>query len=129
MELVRADDDLEPGDYHIAAELTEMSFGKWEGLTHLEIREDRGIQELAAKETNPWGFVYPGGESYALVYERVTGWLERLNRDTLTISHAVVGRCVQAYLMGAKAQDVPAIPMPQGEPLFYSEGKVTWLSQ
>ena len=54
----------------------EMSFGRWEGFTFAELQA-REAQALAARERDKWGFVLPGGESYAQLEVRV----QRLVRE------------------------------------------------
>jgi probable phosphoglycerate mutase len=68
---------LPPGRYRLEATLMELSFGAWEGLTWAEIRA-RDPAAVAARRADKWGFAPPGGESYAMLAERVRGWLDSL---------------------------------------------------
>ena len=45
--------------------LTEISFGRWEGLTYAELQATAARDVLAARERDKWDFAPPGGESYA----------------------------------------------------------------
>ena len=53
----------------------EMSFGRWEGFTFAELQA-REAAALAARERDKWGFVLPGGESYAQLEVRVRAWYD-----------------------------------------------------
>ena len=66
MELMRAAIGLDPAGYRTDARLMEMSFGRWEGFTFAELQA-REASALAERERDKWGFVLPGGESYALL--------------------------------------------------------------
>ncbi|HEX2265287.1 MAG TPA: histidine phosphatase family protein, partial [Solirubrobacterales bacterium] len=70
MELMRAAISLSPESYRVDERLTELSFGSWEGLTWKEIRA-REPQGAARRQQDKWGYVPPGGESYAMLAERV----------------------------------------------------------
>ena len=70
MELMRAGMGLDPAAYRTDARLMEMSFGRWEGFTFAELQA-REAPALAERERDKWGFVLPGGESYAQLQVRV----------------------------------------------------------
>ena len=61
---MRAAMGLDPDAYRTDARLMEMSFGRWEGFTFAELQA-REAAALAERERDKWGFVLPGGESYA----------------------------------------------------------------
>jgi probable phosphoglycerate mutase len=75
----------------------EMSFGRWEGFTFAELQAREG-PALAAREHDKWGFVLPGGESYALLQVRVRAWYETVERDTVVSAHGGVCRALIAHL-------------------------------
>jgi probable phosphoglycerate mutase len=97
MELMRMGLELDPEGYRTDARLMEMSFGRWEGFTFAELqaRESNG---LAARERDKWGFVLPGGESYAQLVVRVREWYESVEVDTVVSSHGGVCRALMAHL-------------------------------
>jgi probable phosphoglycerate mutase len=97
MELMRLALGLDPGGYRTDARLMEMSFGRWEGFTFAELRS-REAQALAARERDKWGFVLPGGESYALLERRVGAWYDELERDSVVAAHGGVCRVLMAHL-------------------------------
>src|SRR6185436_14214328 len=82
MELMRAGLGLDPDQYRTDARLMEMSFGRWEGFTFAELKT-REANALAARERDKWGFVLPGGESYAQLEVRVQAWYQSVERATV----------------------------------------------
>lgn len=97
MELMRTAMGLDAGSYRTDARLMEMSFGRWEGFTYAELQA-REAPALAARELDKWGFVLPGGESYAQLQVRVRAWYEGLQRDCVVAAHGGVCRALIAHL-------------------------------
>jgi broad specificity phosphatase PhoE len=97
MELMRAAMGLDPGAYRTDARLMEMSFGRWEGFTFAELQA-REAPALAERERDKWGFVLPGGESYARLQVRVRAWYQGIARDTVVSAHGGVCRALIAHL-------------------------------
>jgi probable phosphoglycerate mutase len=103
MELMRAELGLPPQHYRTDARLMEMSFGRWEGYTFAELQA-RESRALAARERDKWGFVLPGGESYAQLVVRVGAWYADIERDTVVSAHGGVCRALIAHLGIAKPE-------------------------
>jgi broad specificity phosphatase PhoE len=87
--------------------LTECDLGQWEGLDWQTIRarEPEAYQKFM---TNPAGFGYPGGESFADVHQRSQVALEEIlvnhqGRSILVVAHHVVNRTYLAGLLGLGA--------------------------
>jgi broad specificity phosphatase PhoE len=97
MELMRGAMGLEPGAYRTDARLMEMSFGRWEGFTYAEL-QSREAAALAEREHDKWGFVLPGGESYAQLEKRVQVWYEGIERETVASAHGGVCRALMAHI-------------------------------
>jgi broad specificity phosphatase PhoE len=97
MELMRTAMGLEPSAYRTDARLMEMSFGRWEGFTYAQL-QTREAEALAARERDKWGFVLPGGESYAQLEKRVQVWYESIARATVASAHGGVCRALMALL-------------------------------
>src|SRR5262249_17016734 len=77
--------------YRTDLRLMEMSFGRWEGFTYADL-EAKESDALAARERDKWGFVIPGGESYALLAWRVGDWYRTITRDSVVAAHGGVAR-------------------------------------
>jgi probable phosphoglycerate mutase len=97
MELMRAQLGLDPESYRTDARLMEMSFGRWEGFTFAELQATEA-KALSARERDKWGFVLPGGESYAQLAVRVREWYAGVERDTVVAAHGGVCRTLIADL-------------------------------
>ncbi len=113
MELIRAGIGLDPEAYRTDARLMEMSFGRWEGFTYadLQVREAAG---LAERERDKWGFVLPGGESYAQLETRVRGWYESMERDSVVTAHGGVCRALFSILHLAEHEAAAVGDIGQG---------------
>jgi probable phosphoglycerate mutase len=97
MELMRTALGVAPTGYGIEPRLTEISFGKWEGLTYAEVMR-REPDVVARRETDKWEFLPPGGENYRQVALRVEAWYASLDRDTVVCAHGGTGRALVAVL-------------------------------
>lgn len=113
MELVRSALGLNPEDFRIEPQLTEISFGEWEGYTLAELR-NRDPQRMAAREHDKWRFVAPGGESYEAVSHRMRDWYEKLERDAVVIAHGGTARGLMAHLGLAQPAAAPLVDIAQG---------------
>jgi probable phosphoglycerate mutase len=113
MELMREGMGLDPAAYRTDARLMEMSFGRWEGFTFAELQKREAVA-LAARERDKWGFVLPGGESYAQLQVRVRGWFDKLDRDSVVAAHGGVCRALIAHLGLAKPEAASTGDIGQG---------------
>lgn len=88
---------LEPG-------LREMSFGRWEGLTHVQVRA-RFPEEWDAYRRDPVGFAASGGESFLDVAERVSEAWQRAarragGRRVAVVAHGAAIKAIVCDLLG-----------------------------
>ena len=113
MELMRGTMGLEPGLYRTDARLMEMSFGRWEGFTYAEL-QSREAAALAERERDKWGFVLPGGESYAQLEKRVQVWFEGIERETVASAHGGVCRALMAHIGVAEPAEASMGNIGQG---------------
>src|SRR4029077_1690071 len=113
MELMREGMGRDPAAYRTDARLMEMSFGRWEGFTFAELQKREAVA-LAARERDKWGFVLPGGESYAQLQVRVRGWFDQLDRDNVVTAHGGVCRALIAHLGLAKPEAASTGDIGQG---------------
>ncbi|MGV8839830.1 MAG: histidine phosphatase family protein [Bauldia sp.] len=125
MLILRAAMGLDPAGFRTDPALLEITFGIWEGLTLAEIDAD-GTAEGRRRQADKWGYVPPGGESYAMLADRVTRWLGSIDRDTVAVSHGAVGRVVQGLLLGVGPEDVPNLPIPQDRMFVCRDGRHEW---
>jgi len=122
MELMRAELGLDAGHYRTDARIMEMSFGRWEGFTFAELQA-REAEALVARERDKWGFVLPGGESYAQLVVRVRAWYESVQHDTVVSAHGGVCRALMAHLGLARPEVASMGDIGQGV-VYVFDGEV-----
>ena len=125
MELMRAALSLPASDYGVDVRLKELSFGAWEGLTWKEVRS-REPKAAVARERDKWSFVPPGGESYAMLAERVAPVLADLSSDVVVVSHGGVARVLLALLCAVPHARAPVVDIWQGKVLVMAGGRYEW---
>ena len=126
MELARGAMGLDPRDYALDPRLMELSFGRWEGLIWPQVK---ALDPLAAKarEGDKWLFQPPGGESYAMLADRLRPWLATVAGDTVVVSHGGVARVLMAMIGGVPVSDAPMMDIHQGRVLIFQNGFRRWL--
>ena len=111
-EIICAELGLESTDIVEAPLLAEHSLGDWQGLTNQEV-DARWPGERARREADRWSYVVPGGESYALIFERAKAWLAEPRAGiTVAVSHEMMSR----VLCGAYARLERAEMLARGHP-------------
>lgn len=126
MELARSAMGLPPFDYQTDDRLKEISFGAWEGLTWREVKaRDPGPAQARARDK--WGHPPPGGESYAMLADRLAPWLSGLTGDTLVVSHGGVARAIMALIGGLDPAEAPTTEIAQGRVLLFEGGGYRWV--
>jgi broad specificity phosphatase PhoE len=126
MEIAREAAGLDPFSYAMDDRLKEISFGEWEGLTWPEL-EAREPEKAAAREADKWGYPPPGGESYAMLSERVNPFFNALARDTVVVSHGGVARALLAQLCDVPPERAPHLDIWQGRVIVIQHRKYNWI--
>jgi broad specificity phosphatase PhoE len=127
MDIVREAMGLEPGRYKLDARLKELSFGAWEGMTwrDIEARDPKGVK---ARSRDKWSFTPPGGESYAMLAERLRPWLDGLSGDALVVSHGGVARALMTLIAAVAPAKAAEASITQGRALCFENGGCHWIS-
>lgn len=75
--------------------LLEMDWGNWEGAhgADLKANPSTGYKDIEAWS---WSYTPPRGETLSDLRDRVMGWVETLERDTLAVCHIGVMRVILA---------------------------------
>lgn len=126
MRILRTALRLEPGHYTVDDDLRELTFGSWEGFTWNEVRDHDPVG-AAGREADKWAFVPPGGENYAMLAERIAGWLGTIERPTLAVTHGGVARVLLGLLCGMNSADVPLQEITQGRAMMFEAGAWRWI--
>jgi len=92
--------------------LKEIAYGEWEGLTWAEA-EARDPDAWAARERDRWGFVVPGGESYAMVAVRAGAFLDEARGNTIVVSHGGTGRVLRGLYGRLAPPEIKTLEQPQ----------------
>jgi len=116
---------LDPEAFAVDDRLSEMSFGRWEGLTFREIRErEPGLMKV--READRWAHTPPGGESYVEVAARLKSVIDALDRPAVIVSHGGVARAALS-LAGVDRAGLPEIRIQQGRALVIGEREWRWI--
>jgi probable phosphoglycerate mutase len=127
MALLRKAMGLEPDHYRLDGRLVELTFGDWEGLTWKEVRK-KEPQLASLRERDKWNYAPPGGgESYAMLADRVRPILDDLTRDTVIVAHGGVARAFLAVACGVSTRNAASIDIWQGKVLVIEGRKHRWV--
>jgi probable phosphoglycerate mutase len=126
MERLREAIGLFPDFYRLDERLVELTFGSWEGMTWKEVRKS-DPQLAALRERDKWNYAPPGGgESYAMLADRVRPILDDLTRDSVLVAHGGVARAFLAVACGVSTRHAASIDIWQGRVLVIEGRKFYW---
>jgi broad specificity phosphatase PhoE len=126
MEIAREAAGLDPFAYATDDRLKEIAFGDWEGLTWPEVSA-RDPVKASEREADKWGFPLPGGESYAMLSERINPFFNALSRDTVVVSHGGVARALLSQLCDVPPERAPHLDIWQGRVIVIQHRKYNWI--
>ena len=106
--------------------LRELSFGDWEGRTWDDLKR-REPAAIAARRRDTWSFVPPGGESYAMLLDRVSPWLAGLAEDAVVVAHGGVARVLMHRAAAVGTDRATVEPVHQGRVLVFDGGAAHWV--
>ena len=127
MEILRTTLGLHPEVYRLDDRLVELTFGVWEGMTWKEVR--KAEPALAAlREQDKWHYAPPGGgESYAMLVDRIRPILDDLTRDTVIVAHGGVARAFLAICCGVSSRQAASMDIWQGRILVIEGRNHRWV--
>jgi probable phosphoglycerate mutase len=126
MERVREVLGLHPAYYRTDERLVELTFGSWEGMTWKEVRKAVPVM-AAARERDKWGYVPPdGGESYAMLADRIRPVLDGIERETVVVAHGGVARAFLSVACGVSTRHAASIDIWQGRVLVIENRNHRW---
>jgi probable phosphoglycerate mutase len=127
MEILRKTLGLHPECYRLDERLVELTFGVWEGMTWKEVR--KAEPALAAlREQDKWHYAPPGGgESYAMLVDRIRPILDDLTRDTVIVAHGGVARAFMAICCGVSSRQAASMDIWQGRVLVIEGRGYRWV--
>ncbi len=99
-------------------EFNEIHAGICEGMTYQEIRQQ--MPHVAkARGPNKYRYVYPQGEGYATMEERVHRGLKKVfflnnyDENIMIVGHRAVNRMILSSFLSRQEEEIPYIYMPQ----------------
>lgn len=117
---------LDPAAHAIAADLREVSFGRFEGLTYADIeRVDPAAH--AAIVRDKWHFLPPEGESYEALAARVAAWLASTEGDLVVVSHGGVFRALRWVVESLHDPELAHLFVPQDRIFRWQGDRGAWL--
>ncbi len=122
MQILRTALDLPAGDFTQDPDLAELSFGRWEGQTWPQLRR-RYASEVRARDLDPWNFAPPAGESYVELCLRVVAAIDRIEEDTVVVTHGGVIRALLHAKAGMPQSEAALVPVRQGAVYLLAGGK------
>ena len=127
MEILRTTLGLHPESYKLDERLVELTFGDWEGMTWKEVR--KAEPALAAlREQDKWHYAPPGGgESYAMLVDRIRPILDDLTRDTVVVAHGGVARAFLSIACGVNSRQAASMDIWQGRVLVIEGRSYRWV--
>jgi probable phosphoglycerate mutase len=128
MRRVRIQMGLPPDGFHTDVRLKEVNFGDWQGYVADEV-EARSPGIIERRLADKWNFRPSGadGESYAMLAERVGGWLDELTQETVGVIHGGVIRALFHLIEGVPGQEAADLDTPQDVILKLEDDRLTWL--
>ena len=126
MRIVRQALDLPPDDFQLDDRLKEVHYGDWQGQL-LETLVSTEADSIAARRADPYHFKPPGGESYQELLQRMCGWLETIERDTVVATHGGITRTLRAHLLGLDRDRILELEVPQDKVLVIRRGEMSWV--
>lgn len=126
MLIARREAGLEPDAFRRDHRLMEQSYGHWEGQlwSELPVTDPEGF---ARREIDKWGWQPRGGESYAMLSERIAGWLAEIEADCIVASHGAVSRVLRGLVAGIPRADITTLEVPQDRVMVLRDGTVGWI--
>ncbi|HVN70391.1 MAG TPA: 6-phosphofructo-2-kinase/fructose-2,6-bisphosphatase [Desulfomonilia bacterium] len=103
-------------------EFNEIHAGICEGMTYDEIQRLKPDIH-SARKADKYNYVYPGGEGYATMKERIkigvkkAFYLNQRPDNIMIIGHRAVNRMILSHFLYRRVEDVPYIYVPQDK--FY----------
>ena len=119
---------LPPGAIREDPRLKEVAFGDWEGLTFDEIAARDG-ERWRRRQEDRWGFVVPGGESYAQLSRRAGAWFAEQAEGArlIVVCHGGVRRVLRGAYAGLPEAEVPDLDEPHTSAFCLAGGTVAEL--
>lgn len=125
MELAREAAGLPPTGYRADHRLMEMHCGDQIWLRWQDIPD----ADHASYAADPWHHVRPGGESQAMVFDRVGHFLATLSRPSIIVTHQIPARLIRAHYLGLTPDDAVRYQQPHAGIMRLAGGTETYFGE
>ena len=122
MEIMLGEMGRDPKGYAIEPLLVEASYGELEGTTLAEFKK-ADPQGHKRRKAERWTYCPAGGESHEMAEQRIAGWLDALDEDTVIAGHGVIGRVMRRRLLGIPKDEAAAFVFPQDVVFIWHGGR------
>lgn len=112
MEIARGAMGLPKDAYRQDERLAEIRYGHWEGQLWSEL-PTIDPDGFLARQKDFWGWQPNGGESYAMLSDRIAGWLESVEQTAVVVAHGGVMRVLRGLVEGLAPEAIQSLPVPQ----------------
>lgn len=126
MQIARREMGLDPDAFRRDPRLQEQNYGHWEGQLWHELPK-MDPEGFKAREADKWNWQPRGGESYAMLAERIGGWLREVDRDSVVASHGAVSRALRSLVIDLPRSAIAALEVPQDKIMIVRAGSIEWL--
>lgn len=126
MAILRGQLELPLETFRTDERLKEINFGLWEGHSWTDLKRNE-TDEIKARRADPYNYVVPGGESYAMVMTRVVNWLSSIERDVVVCSHGGIMRCLRGHVADLSQKQIPHLDVPQDRVMVIEGRTLVWL--
>ena len=126
MRIARREMGLAPEGFRTDARLQEQSYGHWEGHIWGEL-PTIDPEGFAAREKDKWNWQPKDGESYAMLSERIAGWLGSVEADCVVASHGAVSRVLRGLVVTMDVRQLVELTVPQDKVMIVRPGFIDWL--
>ncbi len=126
MELLRGGLGLEAAGYRTDRRLMEIAFGDWEGRSYRQIKRD-DPEAHRLRQADKWSYRPPGGESYAMLSERVRAWYGEIAGPAIVVAHGGVGRVLSGHIGSLSPAETIRLHVPQDLVMAIDDGGCRWL--
>ena len=98
-------------------EFDEINAGLCEGMRYVEVRE-KMPEVTRGRNADKFNYCYPGGESYAMLLQRVQRGLRRAlflsgGASTVIVGHQAINRILLSMFLRQRTEDIPYMFVPQ----------------
>jgi broad specificity phosphatase PhoE len=126
MRIARGVIGLDPEAFRRDDRLKEQNYGHWEGQLWSELPHT-DPEGFAARARDKWGWQPRDGESYALLTDRIAGWLRDVESDCVVASHGAVSRALRGLVLDIPRDQITELAVPQDRIMVLRDGTLTWL--